>query len=289
MALLDLADRWRRETGGFIAVGHVDHGLRGAASRADARFVQRECARRGLPGAVRRAPAAALARRRKRGLEDAARRLRYQALSRIARRFHCPVVATAHTLDDQAETVFINLFRGAGPAGLAGMAPSARWPAPSATISPRLVRPFLSVRKEELLSYLRARRLRFRTDATNNQPLFLRNRLRPVLQAWEKERPGFLARVARTAGLLRDEEDYWSRRLARNGFRREKPRVRLERGPFLRYHVAEQRRRLRHLYGITRFGPLERVRGFAADRATGPLDIPGGKVVKTARYLFFKW
>lgn len=284
MTLLDLAERWRDLSDGFVAVGHVDHALRGRASRADAAFVQNECARRHLPFGVQRVPVRRWARHRRRGLEDAARELRYRALAALARRFRCPLVATAHTLDDQTETVVLNLLRGTGPSGLAGMADRAPWPVSVPGQTPSLVRPLITFSKKEILRYLRSRRLSFRVDATNALPLFLRNRLRPVLRSWEALRPGFFQRVAQTARILRDEDDFWRARLAS---RRKAPRLRLERAPFLRYHVAEQRRRLRHLFGLTRFETLERVRLFAADRSVGPLDIPGGRVAKTGSFLLF--
>jgi tRNA(Ile)-lysidine synthase len=285
MALLDVADRCRQLTGGFVAAGHVDHGLRGRSSRADAAFVRAECARRGIPVLVVSAPVKAWARKKRRGVEDAARELRYRALAQMSRRFRCAQVATAHTLDDQAETVFLNLLRGTGPAGLAGMAENGFWPFPDpGRTLPRLIRPFLDVPKKEILRYLRARNIPFRVDASNALPLFLRNRLRPVLQSWEKLRPGFFKRIAQTARIFRDEEDFWRTRLS---FRRKTPPVRLERASFMRYHIAEQRRRLRHLYGLSRFDVVERVRLFVADRSQGPLDIPGGQVSKAGQFLVF--
>jgi hypothetical protein len=96
----------------------------------DAVFV-RENAPAGIAGrAVVSVPVRAWARRRGRGLEDAARELRYAALARLARRFRCAAVATAHTLDDQVETVFLNLLRGTGPGGLAAMAEHGPGPFP---------------------------------------------------------------------------------------------------------------------------------------------------------------
>jgi tRNA(Ile)-lysidine synthase TilS/MesJ len=209
----------------------------------------------------------------------------YTALASLARRFRCPRVATAHTLDDQTETVVLNLLRGTGPSGLAGMVDRGPWPVSIPGRRPSLLRPLMIFSKKEILRYLQSRGLPFRVDATNALPLFLRNRLRPVLRSWEALRPGFFQRVAQTARILRDEDDFWRTRLAS---RRKAPRIRLERGPFLRYHVAEQRRRLRHLFGLTRFETLERVRLFAADGSVGPLDIPGGRVAKTGSFLLFR-
>lgn len=282
MALLDSLHRWAVATGRFVAVGHVNHGLR-RASAADARFVERQAAARGLPCAVEHVETRGFARGRGRGMEDAARTLRYRALARIARRFQCPLVVTAHTLNDQVETLFLNLLRGTGPAGLGGMSHITPWPVGP---GPLLGRPFLELRRNQLLGFLRDRRIPFRVDATNRQPIFLRNRLRPVLASWDRLRPGFLERVARTAQILRDEEAYWLNLLA-VGKRRSPGGNRLDRRVFLRYHVAEQRRRLRLLFGLTHFESMERVRQFAADRASGPLDLPEGKVSKTKGMLVF--
>jgi tRNA(Ile)-lysidine synthase len=284
MALLEAADNWRKERGTFVAVGHINHGLRGQESRGDAVFVREQSRRRALPVAVVSVPVRAWARRRGRGLEDAARELRYAALARLARRFRCSAVATAHTLDDQVETVFLNLLRGTGPGGLAAMAEHGPWPVPVKGVAPVLLRPFLAVRKSVLVRYLTDRGLGFRKDITNDQPIFLRNRLRPVLRSWERLRPGFFERVAQTARLVRDEEDFWRGRL---GLRRKELLSRLDRASFLRYHVAEQRRRLRHRYGLSRFDVVERVRRFCADATPGPLDVPGGRVTKTGRFLHF--
>lgn len=278
MALLDAAHR----AGGRWVVAHVNHGLRRSAG-VDARFVADQAARRGLRCVTARVAARARARTRGRGLEDAARELRYAALGRIARREKCAAVVTAHTLDDQAETLFLNLVRGAGPTGLGGMAPRAPLPGDSNVV---LARPFLGIKKQTLLAHLRSRRIPFRVDETNARPVFARNRLRPILARWERERPGFFERAARTAGLLRDEEDFWRARLGMD--RRKKTARRLDRRIFLRYHRAEQRRRLRLLFGLTHFESLERVRRFAADRARGPLDLPEGRVTKTGPFLIFK-
>lgn len=284
MALLDAVDHWRKEHGPYVAVAHINHGLRGNESKADAAFVLAQARRRGLPAAVVSVPVRAWARRRGRGLEDAARELRYAALARLARRFRCSAVATAHTLDDQAETVILNLLRGTGPGGLAAMAERGPWPVPVKGTAPVLLRPFLSIRKSVLARYLADRGLGFRKDATNDQPIFLRNRLRPVLRSWDRLRPGFFERVAQTARLVRDEEDFWRCRL---GVRRKGLLCRLDRASFLRYHIAEQRRRLRHRYGLARFDVVERIRRFCADGAAGPVDVPGGRVTKTERFLHF--
>ena len=199
---------------------------------------------------------------------------------------------TAHTLGDQAETIVLNLLRGAGPAGLAGMAADAPWPSGA---GPRLGRPLLGVSRDEILAYLQKRKIPWRKDATNDEPLFLRNRIRPTLRRWERWRPGFFARMAQTAQIFRDEEEYWRRRLvpSREGHRRKNTPFRLDIAPFLRYPIVEQRRRLRHLFGLAHFESVERVRALAAAPSggspRGPLDLPGVRVARAGRFLLFRY
>jgi tRNA(Ile)-lysidine synthetase-like protein len=284
MALLDLAARaGLRDL--FLAVGHVDHGLRGRASAADAAFVRREAARRGLPFRLARAPVRVFAAAEGLGTEEAARVLRYGALARMAAALRCGTVLTAHTLDDQAETVLMNLIRGAGPDGLAGMSPASPWPVgPSRGLL--LGRPLLSVDRASLMVHLKEARVPFRTDATNALPLFFRNRVRPVLKAWERERPGLSSRIARLAEILRDEEGFWDGLLGGiSGARRKN----LDLGSFKRYHKAIQRRLLRRAFGLASFAAVERARAFALDPGPAPRQsVPGGWVEKRDRSLVFR-
>jgi tRNA(Ile)-lysidine synthase len=289
MALLDLAVRWASEIKAFVAVGHVDHGLRGRASSRDASFVRRETARRGLPFRLAKAPVRAYARRERIGLEEASRLLRYRALATSARFLRCGAVLTAHTLNDQAETVLMNLMRGTGPDGLGGMAPISPWPAPEKREKPlKLLRPLLSVRRETLLSYLKDRRIPFRIDATNALPIFLRNRVRPVLNNWDKERPGLADRLGRTAEILRDENDYWDVLLEklRSDFRRRS----LDLATFKSYHKALQRRLLRRTFGLASFTAVERARLFAMDPGPASKEsVPGGWIEKKGDRIFRRY
>jgi tRNA(Ile)-lysidine synthase len=263
-------DVWARRRGAQLTVAHVDHGLRGAASRADAAFVRREAARRGRPVVLSRVPVAAWARRHRRGIEESSRILRYRALAVLARRAGATAVATGHTLDDQVETIFLHLLRGAGPGGLGGMSPAGPWPIPGGH-GLTLVRPLLEASKAELRRRLRRRGLSFRRDATNRDTRFLRNRLRPVLAAWERWGPGFARRMSRLAAVVRDEEDYWRRRLSPAPG---EPAA-IDRRKFMRYHAAEQRRWLRLRLGLGDAASIERARDFAR-RPTGGVSLPGG-------------
>jgi tRNA(Ile)-lysidine synthase len=182
-----------------LFAGHVDHGLR-PGSGADARFVQRLSARWDVPCQVVKVPVRSFARQKKQTLEEAARTLRYRALGRLAARWNCRAVLTAHTADDQVETVFMNVLRGTGPRGLAGM-PFARPLHARSRIL--LMRPLLAARRTSLRNYLREHKLEWREDPTNQDPQFTRNYLRlSVLPTLETRFPGLAQRLLRMAAIF---------------------------------------------------------------------------------------
>ena len=184
--------RWR------LAVVTVDHGMR-PGSAADAAFVADHAKAIGLPARVCTLTPGDLARHRPAGPEGAARAARYEALWPAADELGCPWLATGHTLDDQAETVLLQLLRGAGPDGLAAMA----------VRTGRLLRPLLGVRRAETRSCCAAAGLAWREDPTNAGDGPLRNRVRHhLLPLLEELRPGATQTLARTAALAADERDW---------------------------------------------------------------------------------
>ena len=206
-----------------LALAHVNHGLRGAESDADQAFVEALGAKLGVPVLCRRvAPQSLRAGRASRArptLQEAARRLRYAALDEMARDAGAERIATAHTLDDQAETVLLRLLRGTGPSGLGGI--------PERSPDGRIVRPLLGVSRRELERFAAARGLSWREDASNRDPAFARARLR---RDWlsglgEAFNPRWLRAVGDLAEAQRRESEWieervseeLSRRLAREG------------------------------------------------------------------------
>ncbi len=162
------------EFGLALSIGHVNHGLRGAESEADEAAVRLLGEALRLPVAAARVDPAALRRgrssRERPTLQEAARELRYAALARLAEAAGAGVVATAHSADDQAETVLLRLLRGTGPDGLAGI--------PERSPDGRIVRPFLKVSRAEIVAFARQRRVDWREDASNGELRYARNRLR---------------------------------------------------------------------------------------------------------------
>jgi tRNA(Ile)-lysidine synthase len=183
-----------------LVAGHFNHGLRGAESDDDAAFAVEFAARLGIECVVGRGDVVAVASRQGDGVEAAARDQRYAFLTATAARLGLRQIVTAHTLDDQAETVLHRLLRGTGPAGLAGI-PRARALADGAI---GLIRPLLGFRRAEVLDYLRERGLPFRVDSSNVDLRYTRNRLRHELlpQLARDYNPQVVEALARLAGQV---------------------------------------------------------------------------------------
>jgi tRNA(Ile)-lysidine synthase len=178
-----------------LAALTVDHGLR-PGSAADAAFVADHAKALGLPARLLTLAPGDLAAHRGAGAEGAARAARYAALWPAADELGCRWLATGHTLDDQAETVLLQLLRGAGPDGLAGMA----------VRSGRLLRPLLGVRRSETRACCAAAGLPWREDPTNASDVPLRNRVRTrLLPLLGELRPGATQALARAAGIAADD------------------------------------------------------------------------------------
>jgi tRNA(Ile)-lysidine synthase len=200
-ALLMLMARWRSafKRGPKLIAVTVDHGLR-RASAGEARAVKRLARRLGVPHRTVRwegkKPAS--------GLQEAARTARYRLLAAAAKSARAGAVVTAHTLDDQAETVLLRMSRGSGLGGLCAMARSSPLPA-NGTREIMLVRPLLEIPKARLVATLARAKIEFADDASNRDPRFTRARLRELMPALARE--GLDARrLSRLAGRLRRAE-----------------------------------------------------------------------------------
>jgi len=244
VALLNLLHHLRASLGIRLAVAHLNHGIRGAAAAQDAAFVRDLAARLKTPFFTERVNVPLRARRRGLSIEMAAREARYDFLRktarRLARRTGAPVViATAHTADDQAETLLLKLIRGAGRTGLAGIPPVAPFG------DTRLVRPLLEVTRQEILSFLHDQREPWREDETNRDVTFLRNKVRhellPLLERGFN--PALRDTLVRTADVLSAEDD-WLTELAAGMLRACRAGRRAIAVPSLVRHPPAARRRV---------------------------------------------
>jgi tRNA(Ile)-lysidine synthase len=189
-----------------LTVAHLNHGLRGETADDDARWVERLAGELGHEVVIESVDVRALADEQKDNLEQAARRARYRFLSQLARTSGASSVLTAHTLDDQAETVLLRLMRGTGPDGLGGIKPVRPLEEAAGTI---LARPLVRwARRADTEAYCAAAGIAFRNDAMNDDESFARVRVRKQLLPLMREfNPRIEQALSRTAGLLREDSD----------------------------------------------------------------------------------
>jgi tRNA(Ile)-lysidine synthase len=163
-----LKDRWNLK----LTVAHLDHGLRGEASRKEAEFVHNMAEAMGLPCVSEERDV--LSHKKKTGLslQDAARDIRYAFFMDVCNRLHAQKVALGHHADDQAETLLIWLIRGTTPAGLAGIPP---------VRNGIFIRPLITVCRSEIESYLKERKICYIPDNSADEPQYLRNKIRHQL------------------------------------------------------------------------------------------------------------
>ncbi|HEU4478883.1 MAG TPA: tRNA lysidine(34) synthetase TilS [Pyrinomonadaceae bacterium] len=188
-----------------VTVAHLDHSLR-KVSKQDATWVKTLAGKLGYPVVVRRVDVAKLAAKTGDNLEQAARRARYDFLKTTAKKEHAQLILTAHTLDDQAETVLLRLLRGSAAEGLSGIE-SLRPLEPHSNI--KLGRPLVSwARRSDVEEYCRSRGIAFLEDEMNQDESLSRVRVRkqllPLMQSFNNR---IVDALSRTAGLLREDAD----------------------------------------------------------------------------------
>jgi tRNA(Ile)-lysidine synthase len=189
---------------------HINHTLRGEESEADQAFVQTLCDRLQIHVHIHRVDTKQHAETDHETLEEAARNLRYAAFEALLNEGKATHILTAHTLDDQAETVLMKLLRGAWLEGLAAIAPEITLP------HGKILRPLLRTRRDELRAYLTALNQPWREDSSNSDESFTRNRLRhTLLPALRAENPAIDQTLANLAELAREEESRWQTELTR--------------------------------------------------------------------------
>lgn len=190
-----------------VAAAHVHHGLRGASAELDLELVRERSAKLGVPFFEARVDARTPDGR---SPEARARVLRYGALERLRADHGFALIATGHTLDDQAETLLLRAIRGTSPGGLGGIAARAETEAGA-----RVLRPLLGLRREELRSYLRTRGLTWREDPGNRDPGVPRSRVRcDVLPVLEQIHAGATEQLAMLAGRVQSDEAWLSQKVA---------------------------------------------------------------------------
>jgi tRNA(Ile)-lysidine synthase len=204
IVLLDLLAKEQEAFGLTIVVGHFNHELRGAESEGDEQFVAQRARHYGFEFYVERANTAEYSRYMKLGIQEAARKLRYEFFDKLLISSGFDKIATAHNADDNAETILLNLFRGAGVQGLSGI--------PVYRDDRKIIRPLLFAERGEIELYAQAEQLAFRTDSSNMKNYYTRNFIRHnILPPVKKEvNPNLVQTLNRSAELFRELEAFLS-------------------------------------------------------------------------------
>ena len=274
VALTRLLAEARVEYGLTLSAAHLDHGIR-PESADDARWCGKLCGALDIPFHTKRIDVPAEAKRRGEGFETVARALRHEWLRALRDEIGADVIALAHHMDDQAETVLMHLSRGAGPEGIGGMP----------TLSGELYRPLLGVRKRELENWLRSIGQDWRTDFTNAVDDTPRNALRlHVIPELEKSYPQAVAAISRYAQSARLESAYIEEQTSVYSRRNS---VGIPGGLWLRLtdelHPALLRRCIRRFCGSDT--PWERVNAVAAlaEKRHGVEEVSGSIIAERGR------
>jgi tRNA(Ile)-lysidine synthase len=215
VALLRLLLELRKELGIVLSVIHFNHKLRGREADADEQFVADLARQNKLELHRESGDVAGLAAEKHLSLEAVGREMRYAYFSRLLEE-GLDRIATAHTLDDQAETVLLKLVRGTGTRGMAGIYP--QLPVHDSQFSGKtIVRPLLGTRRRELESYLRELGQGWREDSSNRDLRHSRNRVRHgIMPRLERHlNPGIRETLAEIAEIARAEEEYWEQEVSR--------------------------------------------------------------------------
>ena len=272
MALLSLLHGLESTYRLTLIVAHVNHQLRGKEATRDARFVQRQADKLGLPFHQMDVDVKALKHRTGLSTQHAARQLRYGALRSLCRSLAATHIALGHTADDQAETLLMRLLRGGGPAGLSGI-PVKRMP---------FIRPLFEVHRHAILDYLRAAGISWVEDNSNMSRRYLRSRIRldlmPTLRAYH---PSIAQRLHHVADMLRADNDVLEQQtedLANQalGWRVGNAMLAIKRAPFAVAPLALQRRLLR--FAVDRLPRSGHAAGFRDIEALWRFTVDNGNV-----------
>ncbi|MFC1950349.1 tRNA lysidine(34) synthetase TilS [Chloroflexota bacterium] len=202
VCLLHILIKLRQELGIRLHVAHLNHQLRGAEADADAQYVSNLAHHLDIPATVEQRDVKAYQTQQRISLEEAGREVRYTFLAQVAKSIGTSRVTIGHTVNDHIETILMHLIRGTGTRGLQGLHPSSQWQSSGSSLA--IIRPLLSVSRQETADYCHNHKLMPRIDTSNLSLSPLRNRIRhqllPLLESYNPQVTEALRRTARIAG-----------------------------------------------------------------------------------------
>lgn len=200
VCLVTILNRLKSELNIKLSAAYIDHTLRPNETPYEIDFCKDLCSSLGIPFFTRVINVNSYAKEKKLNKQEAARKLRYNALEEIALENAASKIAVGHNADDQAETVLMRLFRGAGHSGLSGIPP----------VRKNIIRPLIEIERKEIEQFLEDKGISFIVDSSNLKNTYLRNKIRhfmiPAIQSINKD---IVKTLSRTADIFRDEERYF--------------------------------------------------------------------------------
>ncbi len=216
VVLLDLLSHFQKQKEWTLIVAHLNYALRGEDSQKDAALVKKIASEKKISFKIKTLKGEEW--KKKGNLQEEARNIRYRFFATIAQKHKADAIITAHHADDQAETFFLRLIRGAGSEGLQGMTMQSPALFLKNTV---LLRPLLIFERQEILSYARARKLTWREDISNQQEKYLRNFVRlKLLGPIKKKNPRFVSQMAQSIGLLAEDNLWIQKELEKKVFQK---------------------------------------------------------------------
>jgi tRNA(Ile)-lysidine synthase len=238
VALLRVLEILSHEYRLTLIAAHLNHGLREEADKEE-QFVRKLCNEMEIKFESKKVDINYLRKKSGKCIEDISREIRYQFLDEVAKRHDAQKIAVGHNLNDQIETVFMNFIRGSGPDGLKGMVP---------VRDSMYIRPLLGVKRKKILSFLEDRKILYMTDASNEENIYLRNRIRHLLipQIKAQYNPNLDINLTNMAEIMRLENDYLEKdtdtAITKIMFGSIEDEIRINIPELMQYHEAIQRR-----------------------------------------------
>ncbi len=280
VCLLYVLEGLKQELGIDLHIAHMNHRLRGRDAEADARYVAGLAKRLGILATVESRDVKVYQEQHRLSLEEAAREVRYDFLSSVAKEAGARKVAVGHTADDHIETLLMHLIRGSGMNGLRGLKPATNLKVSGGSLT--VIRPLLCLSRQEAVAYCRARGLKPHLDISNLSVEPLRNKVRhnliPELKKYNSQISQALLRLSRTSADDLDFIDAEARRLMNSVLKVSKDSVVIEKKSFLVLYPALQRRLLR-LSIESLLGSLKDIEAGHIEDIIEALDKPAGRAI----------
>ncbi len=198
ITLLTCLNKYKEKFNYKIIVAHINHLIR-KDSTEDEQFVENYCKKNNIPVFIKRAKVEEIAKKQKRGTEETGRKIRYDFFNEVLEKNNANKIAIAHNMNDNAETMILNLIRGTGLQGLEGIRPR----------NNNIIRPLINCKREEIENYCEKNKLNPRIDSTNSENIYRRNIIRnKILPSLKEINPNIVETLSRTTKIIRENNTY---------------------------------------------------------------------------------